>query len=170
MVLMRKYLTIDLNGRTIEEKTMEGIELARAGRYHIVRSLLERGAAHINPLSPENPLIFSAGPFAGTNFSNANRISVGCKSPLTGGVKESNAGGTFAFAMGQLEIAGITLTGASKDWIVIRIPREGEITFEPADKLLGLGLFQSAALLHEQYGDKVSVGICGPVAEYGGLI
>ena len=68
-------------------------------------------------VAPENPLIFSAGPFAGTSFSNANRTSVGCKSPLTGGVKEANGGGTFGYAMGQLKIAGFTLHGAAPDWV-----------------------------------------------------
>ncbi len=167
---MRNYLHIDLNNHAVETEVMEGEALARAGRFHIVKTLLDRDLATVDPLSPENPLIFSAGPFAGTNFSNANRISVGCKSPLTGGIKESNAGGTFAFALGQLEIAGLTLNGASDDWVVIRIPKEGDVTFEPAAPYMGMGLFQSAGLLHEKYGDKVSIGICGPVAEYGGLI
>ena len=53
----------------------------------------QQAAAGVDPLSPQNPLIFSAGPFAGSSFSNANRTSVGCKSPLTGGIKEANAGG-----------------------------------------------------------------------------
>jgi aldehyde:ferredoxin oxidoreductase len=167
---MRKYLHIDLESQSIDAEELKGEALARAGRYHIVKTLLEGGKATIDPLSAENPLIFSAGPFAGTNFSNANRISVGCKSPLTGGIKESNGGGTFAFALGQLELAGFTLSGASKDWVVIRIPKEGEISFDDATPYMGKGLFESAALLHEKYGDKVSLGICGPVAEYGGLI
>ena len=167
---MRTHLQIDLGKHNVKMETVSGEDLAKAGRYHIVKSLLERGTAQVDPLSPENPLIFSAGPFAGTNFSNANRISVGCKSPLTGGIKESNAGGTFAFAMGQLEIAGITLNGASDEWVVIRIPKEGEITFEPATDIMELGLFKSAAILHQRYGEKISIGMCGPVAEYGGLI
>jgi aldehyde:ferredoxin oxidoreductase len=132
--------------------------------------LLDRDLARVDPLSADNPLIFSAGPFAGTNFSNANRISVGCKSPLTGGIKESNAGGDFAFALGQMEISGLTLNGASDDWLVIRIPNEGEITFEPADEYLGKGLFETAEMLYEKYGKKISLGICSPVGEYGGLI
>ncbi|UCH76019.1 MAG: aldehyde ferredoxin oxidoreductase, partial [Rhodospirillales bacterium] len=90
---MRTYLHINLGDRNIEREAMEGEALARAGRHHIVKTLLDRGAATVDPLSPDNPLIFSAGPFAGTNFSNANRLSVGCKSPLTGGVKEANSGG-----------------------------------------------------------------------------
>ena len=167
---MRTYLQIDLDQQSVTKETVSGEDLAKAGRYHIVKTLLTCGTADVDPLSPENPLIFSAGPFAGTNFSNANRISVGCKSPLTGGIKESNAGGTFAFAMGQLEISGITLNGASDEWVVIRILKEGKITFEPAADIMGMGLFKSAAILHERYGDKVSIGMCGPVAEYGGLI
>ncbi|HER27193.1 MAG TPA: aldehyde ferredoxin oxidoreductase, partial [Rhodospirillales bacterium] len=136
----------------------------------IAKTLLETGIATVDAMSPENPLIFSAGPFAGTNFSNANRTSVGCKSPLTGGIKESNAGGSFSLALGQLEIAGFTLFGASSDWVVIRITKEGDITFESAAPLLGKGNIEAAALIHEKYGDKVSVALCGPVGEYGGLL
>ena len=91
---MRKYLEIDLGAQEVATTELHGEELAIAGRYHIAKTLLEGGKATVDPLGPENPLIFSAGPFAGTNLSNANRISVGCKSPLTGGIKESNAGGT----------------------------------------------------------------------------
>ena len=141
---MRRYLHIDLSNRSVTTDELHGEEIVRAGRYMIAKTLLERGVAKVDPLSPENPLIFSAGPFAGTNFSNANRLSVGCKSPLTGGIKEANAGGTFAFALGQLEIAGLTLYGASDDWVVIRIPKDGEITFEDASPYLGKGNIEVA--------------------------
>ena len=124
---MRTTIEIDLASRRISRQKLEGREIAECGRYLIARTLLKEGVADKDPLGPENPLIFSAGPFAGTNFSNANRLSVGCKSPLTGGIKESNSGGTFAFAMGQLEIAGLTFRGQSDDWVVIHIPLEGEI-------------------------------------------
>ena len=127
-------------------------------------------AATIDALGPDNPLIFSAGPFAGTNFSNANRLSVGCKSPLTGGIKEANSGGTFGYALGQLEISGFTLSGVSDDWIVIHIPKDGPITFEPADDLMGLGTIDCQAKLLERYGEKIATAQIGPVAEYGGMI
>ncbi len=167
---MRKYLHINLSDKTVETEELEGEAIIKAGRNFIVRTLLDMGTATVDPLSPENPLIFSAGPFAGTNFSNANRISVGCKSPLTGGIKESNGGGTFAFALGQLEIAGFTLLAASDDWTVIRITKDGGIRFEDAAPYLGKGNFEAAAMLHEKYGDKVSLALCGPVGEYQGLI
>ncbi|MBT4888452.1 MAG: aldehyde ferredoxin oxidoreductase, partial [Rhodospirillales bacterium] len=163
---MRKYLQINLNDRSIETQELHGKDIAIAGRHFIAKTLLNDGVAKIDPMSADNPLIFSAGPFAGTNFSNANRISVGCKSPLTGGIKEANGGGTFAYAMGQLEIAGFTLNGVSDDWVVIHIPSEGEIVFDEAAPYMGKGNIEAAQMLHEKYGDKVSLGLCGPVGEY----
>ena len=167
---MRKYLHINLDDRSIETEELHGEDIVRVGRHFIAKTLLARGTATVDPLSPENPLIFSAGPFAGTAFSNANRLSVGCKSPLTGGIKEANSGGTFGFALGQLEIAGFTLNGASPDWVVIYIPKDGPVRFESAEPYLGKGNFEAAKLLHEKYGNKVSLALCSQVGEYQGLM
>jgi len=167
---MRKTLDFDLTTQSVTTGMIDGADVAECGRYLIAKTLLAEDVPAVDPLGPDNPLIFSAGPFAGTNFSNANRLSVGCKSPLTGGIKEANSGGTFAFAMGQLEISRITFRGQSDDWVVIHIPKEGEISFHPADDLMGQGVFDSAARLHAQFGDKVSLAICGPVGEYLGFL
>ena len=99
---MRKFLHINLAKHSSEAQELQGEAIIRAGRFFIAKTLIEMGVAGVDQLSPQNPLIFSAGPLAGSSFSNANRLSVGCKSPLTGGIKEANAGGTFAYAMGQL--------------------------------------------------------------------
>ncbi len=167
---MRNYLHINLKSQSVEKQELHGEAIVRCGRYLIAKTLLEKGAATVEPLSAENPLIFSAGPFAGTNFSNANRTSVGCKSPLTGGIKESNAGGTFSLALGQLHLAGLTLYDASEDWVIIHIARDGSISFNPATPYMGKGNVEAAAMLHEKYGKKVSVALCGPVGEYQGLL
>jgi aldehyde:ferredoxin oxidoreductase len=167
---MRKYLHIGLGDRSVRTDELHGEAIVRAGRHYIAKTLLESGIAKVEPLSPENPLIFSAGPFAGTNFSNANRLSVGCRSPLTGGIKEANSGGTFGFALGQLETAGLTLYGASKDWVVIRITKEGAVTWDSAESYMGKGNNETASLLFEKYGKKISFALCGPVGEYLGLV
>src|SRR6267378_2788089 len=148
---MRTYYDIDLTGRGITKRELHGEEIVRAGRYWIARTLLDLGAATVDPLSPANPLIFSAGPFAGTSFSNANRTSVGCKSPLTGAVKEANGGGSFSYGLGQQHIAGFTLLDAAPPY-------------------LGKGNFEAQAMLHARYGKKVTIALCGPVGEYQGLI
>lgn len=167
---MRKYLQIDLQKRAVAVEELQGEDIIRSGRHLIAKTMLEGGLATVDPLASENPLIFSAGPFAGSNFSNANRVSVGCKSPLTGGIKEANSGGTFGFALGQLELAGFTLHGGSSDWIVIRITKEGAITFETAEPYMGKGNNEAAALLFEKYGKRISLALCGPVGEYLGLV
>jgi len=163
---MRHYHYIDLATRKVTTEQLEGEAIVRAGRYLIAKTLNERKLADVDPLSPENPLIFSAGPFAGTNFSNANRVSVGCKSPLTLGVKEANGGGTFAFALGQLKIAGLNLEGASDQWIMIQLTKDGQIHFHDASDYLGMGNVDTPARLHERFGKKVSLALCGQEGEY----
>jgi aldehyde:ferredoxin oxidoreductase len=167
---MRIYYDIDLNGRSIASRELHGKEIVWAGRYLIAKTLVERGLAGVDPLAPENPLIFSAGPLAGSTFSNANRTSVGCKSPLTGGVKEANGGGTFSYGLGQLRIAGFTLWGASPDWVVIHFRKDGGIDFDDATPYLSKGNFAAAEMLYERYGRKVAIALCGPVGEYQGLL
>src|SRR5215472_4052324 len=143
---MRHYYDIDLSDRSIAKRELEGEAVVKAGRYFIAKTLLELGAATVDPFSPANPLIFSAGPFAGSSFSNANRTSVGCKSPLTGGVKEANGGGSFSYGLGQLKIAGFTLHGASPEWVVIHMTKQGAIEFDDAAPYLGKGNFEAQAM------------------------
>ncbi len=167
---MRAYYDIQLHDRAIAKRELEGEAIVKAGRYLIAKTLLDLGAATVDPLSTRNPLIFSAGPFAGSSFSNANRTSVGCKSPLTGGVKEANGGGSFSYGLGQLKIAGFTLHEASPEWVVIHFRKDGGLDFDDAAPYLGKGNFEAQNLLHARYGKKVTIALCGPVGEYLGLI
>jgi aldehyde:ferredoxin oxidoreductase len=167
---MRTFYDITLDDGGLARRELHGEEILKAGRYLIARTLVEMDVAQVDPLGPRNPLIFSAGPFAGTSFSNANRTSVGCKSPLTGGVKEANGGGNFSYALGQLKIAGFTLHGVAPDWTVIWFRRDGTVQFDSAEGLLGLGNYAAAEVLYERYGKKTAIALCGPVGEYQGLL
>lgn len=167
---MRKYLNIHLNNQTIDTETWRGEALVKSGRYLIAKTLLENGVATVDPLGPDNPLIFSAGPFAGTTFSNANRTSVGCKSPLTGGIKEANGGGTFGYGLGTQEVAGLTLHGQSESWVIIHFSKDGSISFDDGTPYLGKGNVEVGDMLHEKYGKKIAFALCGPVGEYEGLL
>jgi len=167
---MRKYHDIRLDDQTITTRELHGDDIVKAGRNLIARTLLDLGAATVDPLSPQNPLIFSAGPFAGSSFSNANRTSVGCRSPLTGGIKEANGGGSFSYGLGQQAVAGFTLHGASPSWVVIHFKKDGAIAFDDATPYLAKGNFEADRMLHAKYGKKVTVALCGPVGEYQGLL
>ena len=167
---MRLFHNVTLDTQQVMTRELHGEEIIKSGRHFIARTLLERDAASVDPLGPENPLIISVGPFAGTAFSNANRTSVGCKSPLTGGVKEANGGGSFGYALGQIGVAGLTLLGQSPEWTVLHLHRDGRITFDDAAPFLGKGNFAAAAQLFKRYGKKVALALCGPVGEYQGLL
>ena len=58
-MVMRTHLQIDLGKQNIYEEAVSGENLAKAGRYHIVKTLLARGTAEVDPLSPDNPLILN---------------------------------------------------------------------------------------------------------------
>src|SRR5947207_5256233 len=167
---MRHYYDIKLSDQSIDKRELHGEEIVKAGRYLIAKTLLELGAATVDPLSPDNPLIFSAGPFAGSSFSDLNRTSVGCKSPLTGGIKEANGGGSFSYGLGQQKVAGFTLHGAASEWVVIHFRKDGTIDFDDAAPYLGKGNFEAQEMLHKKYGRKVTIALCGPVGEYQGLL
>src|SRR2546430_10063724 len=87
---MRTYYDIHLGDRTITRRELAGEDLVKVGRNHIARTLLELGAATVDPLSPANPLIFSAATFARASVSQANPTLEGRKSPLTRGVPVPN--------------------------------------------------------------------------------
>ena len=79
--------------------------------------------------------------------------------------------GTFSLALGQLHLAGLTLYGASADWIVIHIAKDGEVSFAPAEPYLGKGNVEAAVLLHEKVRPKKSAWrLCGPVGDVPGFV
>ncbi|NBP49418.1 MAG: aldehyde ferredoxin oxidoreductase, partial [Alphaproteobacteria bacterium] len=58
---MRKFITIDLGKKTTASRDLSGREIAKSGRYLIARMLLDQNIATVDPMAPENPLIFSVG-------------------------------------------------------------------------------------------------------------
>lgn len=118
-----------------------------------------------HPLAEENKLVIAPGLLTGTPASSSGRLSIGAKSPLTGGIKESSTGGMAGQKLARLDIAGIVVEGLPEDGSlhVIHIDRNG-VTFLPGDELNGLGNDDTVARLTEKYGDKVgyiSIGQAG---------
>ena len=82
-----------------------------AGRALIAKLLLEEIPPACDALGPHNKLIFTPGLLGGAGVTTAGRLSVGGKSPLTGGVKEANAGGTAGDTLGKLDIKAVVVEG-----------------------------------------------------------
>ncbi len=137
-----------------------------AGRGLIPRILLDEVPPTCDPLGPLNKLLFIPGLLVGHMLSSCDRVSVGAKSPLTGGVKESNAGGTTGLQLSYLGVKALIVEGAPADdkWWLLRLSKEGG-RFEPAADLIGLGVQETAKRLLERYGPKVAIALIGPAGE-----
>lgn len=136
------------------------------GRGLLARILLDEVPATCEPLGPYNKLIFAPGLLVGHMLSSCDRLSVGGKSPLTGGVKESNAGGTTGMAMTMLDMKALIIEGQprTKDWWVLVLNKDGW-RFEPAGDLAGKGVYESAEMLVQRYGSKAAISLIGPGGE-----
>ena len=88
--------------KTVQVGTVPEAYQGIGGRALTSSYINDHVPATCDPLGPENVLIFAPGYFSGTPLVNTSRLSVGAKSPLTGGIKESNVGGTVAAALAQL--------------------------------------------------------------------
>ena len=117
-----------------------------------------------DPLGPDNVLVYAAGILAGTSVPNSGRLSVGAKSPLTGGIKEANAGGSAARKMAQLDLRGIKVTGRADSLSLLEVTADGG-TLVAAAELKGLGTRETVQRLRERYGDGVSIICAGPAGE-----
>ncbi|MEW5868971.1 MAG: aldehyde ferredoxin oxidoreductase C-terminal domain-containing protein [Chloroflexota bacterium] len=140
------------------------------GRGLSVRILLDEIDATCEPIGPGNKLVFAPGLLVGHMLSSCDRISVGGKSPLTGGIKEANAGGTTGLHMTNLGMKALIIEDkpAKKGLWVLHLSKKGA-RFEPADDLAGLGVFEAARRLLERYGEKVAIALIGPGGESGML-
>jgi aldehyde:ferredoxin oxidoreductase len=136
------------------------------GRGLIPRILLDEIDPMCDPLGPDNKLIWASGLLVGHRISSCDRISIGAKSPLTGGIKESNAGGTTGYLLAQLGIKALILDGmpVEDSWWVIHVSADG-IRFDPAEDFVGLGVYDCAAQLMERYGSGVGCSLIGPGGE-----
>ncbi|WP_045210935.1 aldehyde ferredoxin oxidoreductase family protein [Desulfonatronovibrio magnus] len=120
-----------------------------------------------HPLSAQNKLVIAPGLLTGTTAANTGRLSVGGKSPLTGTIKESNAGGSFSQKLAKLDITGIIIEDKPEPgtpFQVLVIDKLGT-RFDQMPELDGLGTYETSAKLFEKYGSKVGIMVIGPAGE-----
>jgi aldehyde:ferredoxin oxidoreductase len=162
---MAKILRVDMGAESVAfEEVPDKYKFAR-GRWLTSSLVADEVEPTCHPLGPGNKLVFSPGIVTGTTAPTSARISVGGKSPLTGGIKESNAGTKFATMQARLGIAGIVIQGQPKNGnqYMLHIDKDGARLL-PADGLRGLGTYATTDALIGKYGN---VGVCciGPAGE-----
>lgn len=157
-----------INSRTKELKreSVPATWKRLGGRGLIARIMVDEMDAKCDPLGPGNKLIFAPGLLVGHMLSSTDRISVGGKSPLTGGIKESNAGGRTGLHMAMMGMHALIIEDQPEEeafWI-LHLSLNGA-KWEKADDLIGLGVYATAPKLLEKYGDKVAIALIGPGGE-----
>lgn len=164
---MDKILRINVGAEGGPTATVEalGEYAGLGGRAMTTAVVCKEVPPTCHPLGPENKLVIAPGLMAGSAASTSGRISVGCKSPLTGGIKEANSGGTGGQYIARLGYAAIIIEGERKgnDLYKVIIKASG-VTFEKANDLTMLSNYPAVEKLQTQHGDKpcyITIGTAG---------
>jgi aldehyde:ferredoxin oxidoreductase len=119
-----------------------------------------------HPLGVDNKLVLAPGLLSGTIAAMSGRLSVGCKSPLTGGIKEANSGGQASQTLARLGYAAIVLEGKPKGDNIYKIflNKDG-VTISQDNSLKMLGNYALVDKMKAEYGDKIACISIGPAGE-----
>jgi len=137
------------------------------GRALIAKVLSEEVPPNSHPLGKNNKCVIAGGLFAATSFPCSNRCSVGAKSPLTGGIKESNVGGTVAFKLSKLNIRAVIIEDQPAEghsFYILKLDTTGGHLFS-ADEYCGDKTYKLANGLRQRFGKKIGLMMIGPAGE-----
>lgn len=162
-----KALRIKMNhGKVVEEQLP--LKYTYLGGRGLTSTLINDFVpADCDPLGADNLLIFAPGLLCGSPMANTGRLSIGAKSPLTGGIKESNTGGTMAMALARLGIRAVVVEGKAPENTLYEliIDENGKARIEDASLHKGMGNYELAEKLLHAHGPKNAISSIGPAGE-----
>ncbi|MCK5682643.1 aldehyde ferredoxin oxidoreductase, partial [bacterium] len=161
---MLKLLRVNLDKQSYAYEALSSDYAKLGGRALTSQIINKEVPPTVDALDPQNKLIFAAGILAGTSFPNTGRLSIGAKSPLTGGIKEANSGGNAAQKLAKLGIQAVVLEGSANNLTTLKINTDG-VSFIEAGPIKGRGNYKIIEDLKKEHGDKVSIISIGPAGE-----
>ncbi len=162
-----RILRVDLTRRTSRVETPDDAFYRRyvGGRSFIAYHLLTETRAGVDPLGPENPLIFAPGVVTAAPLPGAGRHSVGAKSPLTEGYGEAEAGGYWGAELKKAGYDALIIEGQAATPTWLWVTSEG-VEFRDATPLWGLPTGETQEAIRRELGDAlVRVAQIGPAGE-----
>jgi aldehyde:ferredoxin oxidoreductase len=159
-----RILEVDLSNQTATFKPLheETARLYIGGKGYGTRLLYDMTEPGIDPLGPDNPLIFATGPLNGSVAPQSNRFAVVCKSPLTGGIGNATSGGSFSYGMKRAGIDILIVKNQSSKPVRLEIDGDrDEVQFIDAGELWGKGTYAT----QESLGSKKYNAVIGPAGE-----
>ena len=133
------------------------------GRGLGVRLLWDMVGPEVDPLAPENVLIFTTGPITASGSQTSNRFNVSTKSPLTNGVMHSNSGGWWGMQFKRSGYDALIVRGRAETPVMIEITPQG-VVIEDAAHLWGKTVFETTEALGQDR-NKRNVLCIGPAGE-----
>lgn len=162
-----KLLRVDMDQLTVRWEQVPAVYERLGGRALTSRLLLEEIPPSCDALGRYNKLVLAPGLLGGAGVTTAGRLSVGAKSPLTGGVKEANAGGTAGDALGRLGIKAVVVEGQPEKGELYLLHVLGDSAqLLPAAYLRGLGTYATSDRLRAEHGAECTVLSIGQAGEY----
>jgi aldehyde:ferredoxin oxidoreductase len=159
---MTQILRVDLDAG--ECRFEELVDPLLGGHALTAKVVSDEVPPEADPLGPENVFVIAAGVLAGTAVPNTGRLSVGCKSPLTGGTKEANSGGSVARKLARLGVRGIVVTGKAAGPTMLEVDAAGA-RLKACPELAGKGTAAVIGELRTAYGEDGGVVCIGPAGE-----
>ena len=164
---MARIFEVDMKALTVSESPFPKEWLLYGGRGLTSKLLCEMVDPAVDPLGPDNLLLFCPLVLSGTAAPSGSRLSVGFKSPLTGTIKESNAGGMLGYMLGQQDVRAIIIKNIpdGDGWWLIHIDAHGQMHIKGADKYAGLNNYDLQKSLRQDFGENIATGSIGLAGE-----
>ncbi len=162
-----KILKVDLTTGTLEiEQPSESLYRRYFGANGFIGYyLLKELPANVDPLGPDNLLVFAAGPMTGVPIAGSGRSAVGGKSPLTGGYGESDVGGFFGAEMRRAGFDAVVVRGKAASPVYLWL-HDGEAEIRPAEHLWGKSTADTQEAVRAELGAKnARLAMIGPGGE-----
>jgi aldehyde:ferredoxin oxidoreductase len=160
-----KYLDVDLSTGRITDYAIPSEWYLKylGGRGIGLRLLLEELKGGEDPLGPENILVFATGPLQGIIFPGAGRHAVLSKSPMTGSLSDSYAGGFFGYELGRSGYDGLIIRGEASEPRVLSF-MNGQANLHDANHLWGKDVGSTHEILKETH-QGARIACIGPAGE-----
>jgi aldehyde:ferredoxin oxidoreductase len=166
---MEKLLRVNMTDLTWREEPFPAEWKFLGGRGLSAKILLKEVDPRCDPLGPENKVIFAPGVLSGTMAPTSGRMSVGAKSPLTGGIKEANSGGQAGQKLARLGYRALIVEGKAKDptkRYLVAIDKNG-VQIRECPELAGLRTYAASEKLSQMFSARAAFILCGPAGEKG---
>ena len=163
---MKRIIRVNTRTGEVTEQQATDAELRIGGRHYIAYILTNEIPPICEPLGRHNKLIISMGLFADTGVSTTGQLSIGGKSPLTGGVKESNSGGYAGRRIARLGIKAILLEDLpDKEEARVLFISKSEVKLIDMPLLRRKRVNETFQILKERFGEKRGLICIGPAGE-----